>query len=432
MKNILLSFLLAIPVFSQEKTSEKVSDTQNQIAMKKLIVAAWKVSSRISPDPKKLNYVFDKSFFNYISRDKLTQLFKEMYEKNGSVVSISSVSYNGAFTANFFFYTDKDYVIPTNITVEDNKWKVTGLFFQPSFKKTETIDDVASSFEKMPYSSKAVLLKRLSGLEDNIYAKNETKPLAIGSTFKLYVLAWLVENDVNWNKVIKLSSKQKSLPSGRIQNMPENTPFTIFSLAQAMISESDNTAADMLIGFIGRENIEKSLPFFFNSYQKLNTPFLKTSEIFKLKADEDLLAKYALSDVKNRRKILKELVKRPIPPVEKFLADKPKAVTSVEWFASMEDVCRLFDYFRKKNNPYANAILSLNNGLNLQSQAFKYVGYKGGSEKGVLSMNWLIQAKSGTWYCFASAANDEKEDINQNEYFQIVQKTIYQIEKEVF
>lgn len=434
MKNIILSFLLAIPVFAQEKASQKplLDDTQQQVAIKKLIVAAWKVSSRISPDPKKFNYVFDRSFFNYISKDKLTQLFKEMYEKNGSVVDISSVNYNGAFTANFFFYTDRGYVIPTSITVEGDKWKVTGLFFQPSFKKTETVDDLVSSFDKMPYSSKAFLLKKLSGLEDNIYAKNETRPFAIGSTFKLYVLAWLVENDVNWNKIIKLSSKQKSLPSGRIQSMPENAPFTIFSLAQAMISESDNTAADMLIDFIGRENIEKSLPLFFNSCQNLNTPFLKTSELFKLKADDELLARYALSDIKSRRKILKELERRPLPPIEKFLDNKPKALTSVEWFASMEDICKLFDYFRKKNNPYANSILSLNKGLNLQTQSFKYAGYKGGSEPGVLSMNWLIEAKSGTWYCLASAANDEKEDINQNEYFKVVQQALYQVEKETF
>lgn len=438
MKIFLSLFLFVFPISAQDVStaaaaSGSAADTsENGAAIKKLVIAAWKISSRISPDPQKLNYVFDRSFFNYISRDKMTAVFKELYNQNGPVVDVSSVSYKGGLSANFFLYTDRGYVIPASITVEDKKWRVTGLFFQPSFRKTSSLSDSTAAFEKLPYSLNAMLIKKMSGLEDNIYARNETKPAALGSAFKLYVLAWLVENDVSWDKILRMSSSDRSLPSGRLQNMPDKTPFTIFSLAQAMISESDNTAADMLIDFIGREKIEQSLPFFFNSWQKLNIPFLKTSELFKLKADPQLLSRYALSDVKSRRKILRELEKKPLPSLEALDLGKPVAVSSVEWFASMEDMCRLMDYFRKKNNPQANAILSLNGGLDVKTPGFKFAAYKGGSEPGVLSMNWLLQTKSGTWYCVAGAVNDEKIPVNHNDYFQLMQAALNQVGSEIF
>ncbi|GAB4028950.1 MAG: hypothetical protein Fur0012_02440 [Elusimicrobiota bacterium] len=438
MRFFFLFFLFVLPLSAQEvstATAASASDegmSENSTAIRKLVVAAWKISSRISPDPQKLNYVFDRSFFNYISQDKMTAIFKELYNQNGSVVEVSSVSYKGGLTANFFLYTDKGYVIPASVTVEDKKWKVTGLFFQPSFRKTSSLSDTTSAFEKMPYSLSALLVKKMSGLEDNIYARNETKPAAIGSAFKLYVLAWLVENEVSWDKILRMSASVRSLPSGRLQNMPDKTPFTVFSLAQAMISESDNTAADMLIDFIGREKIEQSLPNFFNSWQKLNTPFLKTSEMFKLKADPQLLSRYALSDVKGRRKILRELEKKSLPSPDFLDPGKPIAISSVEWFASMEDICRLMDYFRKKNNPQVNAILSLNGGLDVKTPGFKFAAYKGGSEPGVLSMNWLLQSKSGTWYCVAGAVNDEKIPVNQKDYFQLMQATLNQVGSEIF
>lgn len=426
---IILSFNFSL--FSQEKDP---GESQKSAELKKLTVAAWKISSRISPDPQKLNYVFDKSFFNYVSKEKMSEIFKKLYEENGSVLSVSTASYKeGSLTADFFFYTEKGFVIPATVTVESTKWKVTGLFFRPAFKKTESISESSSSFEKMPYQFNSILVKRLSGLEDNLYSKNETKPAAIGSAFKLYILAWLVENQTPWDKILKLKPQNRSLPSGRIHNFQDGSPFTVLSLAQAMISESDNTAADMLIDFIGREKLEESLSLFKNSFASLNKPFLKTSEMFKLKADPQLAARYALSDLKTRRKILKEIEKRPLPSVSSvYPNNKASYIVSIEWFASAEDICSLMDYFRKKNNPQAKTILSLNPGLDVKTGGFKYAGYKGGGEPGVISMNWLLEAKSGTWYCVSSASNDENININSEEYFKTVQNILNQVGAETF
>ncbi len=429
-KSLLTLLLLPLPLYCQQAQEEQ---KQEGPELKKLIVAAWKISSRISPDPQKLNYVFDKSFFNYVSRDKMTEIFKQLHAENGSVVNVSTVSYKGGLTADFFFYTDKDFIIPATVTVENSKWKVTGLFFRPAFKNAPSLAESSSPFEKLPYQNNAILIKRLSGLEDNIYAKNEAKPMPIGSAFKLYVLAWLAENDAPWDKIIKIRERDKSLPTGRLQNFPEGSPFTVFSLAQAMISESDNTAADMLIDFIGREKIENSLSLFHNSFVDLNRPFLKTSEMFKLKSDPQLAARYALADLKSRRKILKELEKKPLPDIKSvYPGNKASYINAIEWFASPEDICRLMDYFRKKNNAKVNAVLSLNPGLDIKTGGFKYAGYKGGGEPGVISMNWLLETKSSTWYCVSSGSSDESRPIDNNSYFQTMQSVINQVGMETF
>jgi hypothetical protein len=77
------------------------------------------------------------------------------------------------------------------------------------------------------------------------------------------------------------------------------------------------------------------------------------------------------------------------------------------------------NYLRKQTEtgPAAEArkILTINNGLDIDGSHFPFVGYKGGSEPGVLNLTYLAQSRTGTWYALAAtwnnpgAALDEKE-----------------------
>ncbi len=448
MKKIIMSLLILFFI-SNIFSNENEKKTENPY--KKLVVAAWKLSSRVSPNPIKLNYVFDKSFFKHISKEKTVEILKKLYEENGNVVNVTSVTYHNDKNGDFFFHTDKNKVIPVTLTVNDNG-KIIGLFFRPSFEKVENPENIFKKFENLNYEKKSILIKKLSKNEDIIYAFNENLnyekksilikklsknediiyafnenlPLAIGSAFKLYILAYIIEKDIKWDKVLKLTDKNRSLPSGIMHLFPENSPLTVFSAAQAMISNSDNTATDILIDLLGRENIEKYLSTFYHSRPELNIPFLKTKEFFILKSSKELAEEYINSDSKNRRKILKRIETQK-PDINKLDLTKPLFINSIEWFASPSDICKLFEYFIEKNNEYANTILSINPGLDTKSAGFVWSGFKGGSETGVISTNWLLKTKEGNYYCLSATVNDSKNIIDEKEYFKIIQEIINNI-----
>ncbi|MEF3280154.1 MAG: class A beta-lactamase-related serine hydrolase [Elusimicrobiota bacterium] len=420
-----LTIFLTLLFISNLISQEKEQKTENP--HKKLVISAWKLSSRISPNPIKLNYVFDKSFFKLVSEEKTIEILKKLYEENGNVINVTSVTYHNEKNGDFFFHTEKNIIIPVSISVND-KGKITGVFFRPSFQKLEDPSNIFKKFEALNYEKKAMLIKKIGKVEDTIYSLNETTPLALGSAFKLYILAYLIKKDIKWEKVIRINDKSRSLPTGKSHLFPKDAPVTIFSLAEAMISESDNTATDTLIDYLGRENIENSLSDFYNSRPEINIPFLKTSEVFKLKSSTQLAQDYINLDIKGKRKLLKEIENDKID-IYKLDFTRPVFINSIEWFASAEDICRLYEYFLKENNEYANSMLSINPGLDIKTGRYIWAGYKGGSEPGVISANWILKSKNGDYYCVSSIINDSNQIINEKEYLNIMQEILNNIEQ---
>jgi hypothetical protein len=334
MKILFLIWLIFSQSFilnSQDKKEE------NQNPYKKLVIAAWRLSSRISPNPIKLNYVFDNSFFKSLTEEKTIEVLKKIHSENGEVVNVTSVTYHSNVWGDFFFHTDKDYIIPVTITINDSG-KIVGVFFRPSFKKTAFLEDITKKFEALNCEKKGLLIKKLGSIEDNVYALNEKEIFPMGSAFKLYILAYMVENDVKWDKVVKIKESDYSLPTGKMHLYPKGAPITLFSLAEAMISQSDNTATDILIENLGRENIENFMKEH-NSKPELNIPFLKTAEMFKIKSSTQIAENYIKADTKEKRKIL-EKIKETRPDIKKLLnISSPYKPYNIEWFASPSDIC---------------------------------------------------------------------------------------------
>jgi hypothetical protein len=60
------------------------------------------------------------------------------------------------------------------------------------------------------------------------------------------------------------------------------------------------------------------------------------------------------------------------------------------------------------------AILSVNPGIPDDQKAYQYVGFKGGSEPGVMNLTWLLQRKrDGKWLFLTIGFNDPTRDIDQ-------------------
>ncbi|MEA3306669.1 MAG: serine hydrolase [Elusimicrobiota bacterium] len=426
---IMMIFFLASSGFcakdakiKDEKTQTAQSYKISRTARKKLFKAAWRVGSRISENPRKLLNAFHRSFFKALAYKKIKHILQSLYEMHGKVIKVKFTKIKSETSAEFLLYTDKNYLIPAVITVEPKRGKVTGLFFKLPYQKTIGFEDIKSRLEKLP-GRVGFMLKKLNGADSKAEQINSEDVFAIGSTFKLYTLAALIEGNYSWKKIIPLKEKNKSLPGGELRDWPTGSYFTLYSLAARMISKSDNTATDTIMDYIGRNKIEKNLEKLGHAKPKLLKPFLKTSEMFKLKSSTEIAKRYLSANLKERYKILdKELPKIPLD-IEGF-TKKPFEINKIEWPASPKDLCNLMDYFRKERDETALGIMGINPGLNISKEKFSYAGYKGGSEPGVSNMTWLLKTKKDDWYCLSASWNNESETLEEKKFFEIMQSAI--------
>ncbi|NJR15690.1 MAG: serine hydrolase [Calothrix sp. CSU_2_0] len=289
--------------------------------------------------------------------------------------------------------SDRDYLVvftqgsvPARIVLNP-KGQISGLLFQSLQAKVASLEEAITQFKALP-GKVSVLVREGKATKAEL---NPQVPLAVGSAFKLAVLKALkseiASKKRSWKDVVQLRSQNKSLPSGMLQTWADGSYLTVQTLAALMISISDNTATDTLINLIGRQKIESISP--------RNRPFLTTRELFVLKGKEnrDLLKRYQTSNEAQRRAILKELTKKPLPNVSDFEGVNPVAL-DVEWFFTASELCGLMEEVADLQ------VMSINPGVANPSY-WQKVAFKGGSEPGVINLTTWLQAKNGKKYCVA-------------------------------
>ncbi|MEM6985400.1 MAG: serine hydrolase [Pseudomonadota bacterium] len=228
-----------------------------------------------------------------------------------------------------------------------------------------------------------------------LFAREADTPLAVGSAFKVAVLQALRAQQsagrIAPDRRVRLREHHKSLPSGRLHLETAGKTFTLGTLTEAMIAESDNTATDMLIDLVGAESIESLTP--------RNSPFLTTVQFFKLKdpAQADLRATWQQGDPETRRDVLSELEQRPLPPLSIF-GTQPLAL-DIEWFISAREMC---GHLRAVGFDWAMT----RNAAQLDRSRWSRVAYKGGSEPGVFHQSFLLQDSSGRVSCAIGTWNN--------------------------
>ena len=235
-----------------------------------------------------------------------------------------------------------------------------------------------------------------------------TDQLAIGSTFKLYVLLALVDRIIAgkaaWTDELAVRDDWKSLPSGMTQNEPPKTKHPLQLFAERMISISDNTAADHLLYAVGRREVEAAVRATKHAQPALDAPFLSTRELFALKlgAPAELDRYVKLPEAKRREHLDKTLAGK-VPKLDIAGTWKTaRVVDKLDWFASGEDLCRAMGtLWTRAQNPKAApllGILSKNPGLPLDAKVWPYIGFKGGSEPGVINMTYLLKRDDDQWF----------------------------------
>jgi hypothetical protein len=221
-----------------------------------------------------------------------------------------------------------------------------------------------------------------------------------------------------------------------LQDWPDGATVTTDTAANLMISRSDNTATDLLIRALGRDRVESMLTPMGVRDAARTRPFLTTAEMFHLKFVDGGKAgeAYVPLDEAGRREFLK--ARLPTVPLSEDSIDpgalaNPSRIDSIEWFASASDLARAMDWLRRGTEPAAGAsaalrgALSINPGLSISDTQFPWVGFKGGSEPGVLNLTFLLQRADGAWFAVVATWNDASQALDEQAFMPIVQRAIW-------
>ena len=265
-----------------------------------------------------------------------------------------------------------------------------------------------------------------SGSCQPVHSIDPTTAAPLGAAFKLYVLDALsnavASGKVRWNQPLSVTAQLKGLPPGELQNEPDGTQISVLDTAAKMISISDNTAADMLINFLGRAAVEAALTTSGMASPALDRPFLTTREIFILKLDQwpALAKRYIAASEPSRRALLASTVDRaPLPAVAAAGTwTTPRNINSLEYFASASDICRAYTSLaalaRRPGLSPIGQVLSLNDdGLQLDPAQWKTTWFKGGSEPGVLTLAYLATTRTGQSYVVTALAENPSQPLNE-------------------
>jgi hypothetical protein len=205
-----------------------------------------------------------------------------------------------------------------------------------------------------------------------------------------------------------------------MRNLPVGSVYTLAHFAEQMISQSDNTATDHLIGRLGREQVEASFEIMGQADPTVNIPLMLTREWFALRmrfTDEQIVEFLSLDDA-GRLAFLQD-VANPVADtiLETELWPGSRWASEVEWFASSGDLCRALANLQERGKqPGMGQVLdalSLEPEIVFDPQVWSYVGYKGGYETGVMSENFLLQrASDGRWFSISAVIYDPNWEIN--------------------
>ena len=194
--------------------------------------------------------VFGPQFLAEVSPGRFAQIVQQVTDQFGDLVGVERIEPTGPHSATLYLRFEKA-IGSGPLTLDPTPPnKVAGLILASFAPIDDDLAKVTADLEALPGSISA-LFAPLDAGSTPVLALQSDKPLAIASTFKLYVLSALAQSieagERSWSDVITLD--RKSFPSGRMHLWPEGSPVTLHTLATQMVTISDNTATDMPVSY---------------------------------------------------------------------------------------------------------------------------------------------------------------------------------------
>ncbi len=360
-----------------------VVSTAHAAAEQKIDTLSSKLSSIFADKPIEAS-LFSSQFLGQVSITQIQKIVDDLKVSLGTLKSIN-VS-NGSGTIDF-----EKGELPVSISL-DQQGQISTLWFSAPHFKAVSLDETVKGLHENAVGKTSLLV-----VVDNkpIVVENDKTPMAVGSTFKLLVLKAyedaIKKGELKRETIVSLKEKNRSLPTGVLQNLPAGTPVNLELLAQLMIQISDNTATDSLIEVLKKPRIEALSP--------RNSPMLTTRELFQLidSSNEQLRNKFKTGTKSARLEVLSELDKLPLPSVSSI--GKSATWQDAEWYMSANEICPLLESVQ--DAPALNSSLNpLFKNLNWQK-----IGFKGGSEYGVINFSVIGNTQKGHKVCAVFTAN---------------------------
>jgi beta-lactamase class A len=307
--------------------------------------------------------------------------------------------------------------------------RIAGLLITGADMRADSLAAIIAEIRALP-GLKTVAVSRLGdGAPAMLASLHPERPLAIGSAFKLFILAELnrqiASGQRHWSDVVALD--RRSIPSGSLQTWPPGSPVTLHTLAALMISVSDNTAADMLLHTLGRENVEQMMATIGVTNATHNRPLISTLEMAAIKtAPAPAFNLWQQADEAGRRRMLATdyaNIDASRIDIARFTGIPLRI--EVEWYASAADMVRAMDWIRRNGDETTKAILAINSGLGPQLRGeLAYVGYKGGSEPGVLNLTWLVRNRAGGWQVITGSWNNPDSPLEEQRFIGLIARAV--------
>ena len=371
---------------------------------------------------------FAPSFHAALPKEKWDAVVASMTAQMGKPVAIDRLTAVTPFSANLRVRFERG-VVNAQIAIDPAPpHQVVGLQFTGPEMAGDTLDKLAADTRALPGTTGLGIYALGEGAPRLVAGIAPDKAMPLGSAFKLWVLGELAREvgagERKWSDVVPIGPA--SLPSGITQNWPARSPVTIQTLATLMISISDNTATDTLVSLEG-ERLDR---FVTQAGAPGLAPVLTTRQMFALKspANADLAAQWATSPAPSARRTLLDrntarLQTTPIDPMT--FAGKPAKIDTLEWFASPTGTAGILDWLRKQGGETPLSLLAINPGIDPATRSkFDYLGFKGGSEPGVVTLNFLVRRKDGRWLAIAAGWHRNDAGIDENRLIMLMTRAL--------
>jgi hypothetical protein len=198
---------------------------------------------------------------------------------------------------------------------------------------------------------------------------------------------------MSWADVVTLDERWRSLPSGVLQEWPLGMHMTLETLAGAMISISDNTAADALATQVGRDEVERSVP-------ARARPFLTTREAFVLKAPVKPRCSRA-----GARRAWRGVVR--CSRRSTLGRCRPGGIRRARPIWTSSGTSRRASSARSCPRSRTCPLMTINPGIGRMAPGDR-IAYKGGSEPGVVNLTVAVQ-RGARHVCVSATWNDVHE-----------------------
>jgi len=374
--------------------------------------------------------IFSPAFLQAVPPAQVETVRQQLRGQHGAALRVAALEPRSA-TAGALQIEMERAILRLNLSIETQPpHRIEGLLVTGAEVRGDTPAAVSEAIGALPGQASFAIVRLDEAGPVVVAGHAPDRALAIGSAFKLFILAELSRQvragERRWSDVVTLD--RRSLPSGMLHNWPQGAPVTLHSLASLMISISDNSATDMLLHVVGREPVERMMATIGVEAAARNRPFLSTLELFALKsAPEADQAAWAAADEAARRRLLAtryaQIDAGRLDPA--LLGGRPLRIGELEWFASARDLARALDWLRRHGGEPALAIMGISpGGPPSLRQDFAYIGFKGGSEPGVLNLTWLVRNRAGAWHAVVGTWNNPDAALDEARFVGLMQRAL--------